>query len=68
MIFLVIMLFMIGQALNMGTAYWIIFGVWIFFKILFTKFDKEPSYIEKRIADKIDNILDEIEEDKAEKD
>lgn len=26
MILLAIMLFMIGQALNMGTAYWVIFG------------------------------------------
>lgn len=63
MIFLAIMLFMIGQALNMGTAYWIIFGIWLFFKILFIKFDKQPSYLEKRIADKIDKVLDEIKEE-----
>ena len=34
MIWLVIMLFMIGQALNMGTAYWVIWGIYIFCQVV----------------------------------
>lgn len=35
MIFLAIMLFMIGQALNMGTSYWVIWGIYVFCQVLF---------------------------------
>lgn len=66
MIFLAIMLFMVGQALNMGTAYWVIWGIWIFVAIIKTMLEvvnKQPSYLEKRVADKIDQVLDEIKEE-----
>lgn len=69
MIFLAIMLFMIGQALNMGTGYWVILVIWLFFKIIFNVNvidNKEPNYLEKRIADKIDQVIDEIVEDEIE--
>ena len=63
MIFLAIMLFMIGQVLNMGTGYWVIWGIWLFFKIIFNAIEnKEPSYYEKRLADKTDELLDKIAE------
>ncbi len=75
MIFIAIMLFMIGQALNMGTSYWVIWAIWLFVKTIIVTLDvvkkqrnSEPSYLEKRVADKIDNILDEIVEDEAEED
>lgn len=35
MIFLAIMLFIIGQTLNMGTTYWVILGTYVFWRILF---------------------------------
>lgn len=60
MIWLAIMLFMIGQVLNMTTAYWIMWGLFIFFKLTFNMIDilkknknKEPSYLEKRLEIKL---------------
>lgn len=66
MIFLATMLFMIGQVLNMGTSYWVIWGIWFFIKtikVLLEVANKQPSYLEKRVADKIDQVLDEIKEE-----
>lgn len=59
MIWLAIMLFMAGQALNMSTAYWVFWGLFIFCKLAFNS----PSYLEKRVANKIDEVLDEIKGD-----
>ncbi len=70
MIWLAIMLFMIGQALNMGTAYWIIWGLFIFFKLCFIIRDiihKEPDYLEKRVADKMDKVIDKLVNKELEK-
>lgn len=50
----------------MGTAYWAVWGVWIFFAIIKAMLEvvnKQPSYLEKRVADKIDQVLDEIKEE-----
>jgi len=62
MIWLSIMLFVIGQVLNMSVFYWIIWGLYVFFQIIKIKRNsKEPAYWEKRFADKVDEILEKDE-------
>ena len=63
MIWLAIMLFMIGQVLNMGTAYWIIWGLFVGCRIIGIVFSDKLSKIEEKVADELVNILDEHKEE-----
>ena len=63
MIWLAIMLFIIGQALNMGTAYWIIWGLFVGCRIIGIVFSDKLSKIEEKVADELVDILDKHKEE-----
>lgn len=63
MIWLAIMLFMIGQALNMGTGYWVIWGIWIFIKILGVLVKAVGKNEEDKLEKLIEETLEEIKQD-----
>lgn len=63
MIWLAIMLFMIGQVLNMGTGYWVIWGIWIFIKVLGVLAKAIGKNEEDKLEKLIEETLEEIKED-----
>lgn len=63
MIWSAIMLFMIGQALNMGTGYWVIWGIWIFIKILGVLVKAIGKNEEDKLEKLIEETLEEIKQD-----
>ncbi len=63
MIWLAIMLFMIGQALNMGTGYWVIWGIWIFTKVLGVLVKAVGKNEEDKLEKLIEETLEEIKQD-----
>lgn len=63
MIWLAIMLFMIGQALNMGTGYWVIWGIWIFIKVLGVLVKAVGKNEEDKLEKLIEETLEEIKQD-----
>ncbi len=63
MIWLAIMLFMIGQALNMGTGYWVIWGIWIFIKVLGVLVKAVGKNKEDKLEKLIEETLEEIKQD-----
>lgn len=68
MIWLAIMLFMIGQALNMGTGYWVIWGILIFIKVLGVFVNavgkNEVDKLEKLIEETLEEVKEDLKKEK----
>ena len=54
---------MIGQALNMGTGYWVIWGIWIFTKVLGVLVKAVGKNEEDKLEKLIEETLEEIKQD-----
>ena len=68
MIWLAILLFMIGQALNMGTGYWVSWGIWIFINVLNALVkvvgENKKDKLEELIQETLKEVKEELEREK----
>ena len=68
MIWLAILLFMIGQALNMGTGFWVIWGIWIFINVLNALVkvvgENKKDKLEELIQETLKEVKEELEREK----